>query len=454
MTILLTISAYLLDMLIITIFLNNLFDRKESYNPRKYFCALIIVEIVIFFNEWVMKLYPFAYAKPITVALSMITTFLLCFFFEASFRAKILAACIFQVLVSVGETVFTYMVSEINPDFINTGSTDILYNTMNSGSKLVLLACCISIAFFWRKDRGEAQTEYHILLLSTPLITLGIYCILSLKVIYKGDALFYNLLFICLAALNVVNFMLIKKSQTYTVMKFQNAQMEQQIQFQKEKYNQLSEAYRQNRRLIHDVKKHYFSVQKYIEHQDFDSLFTYIRSAVEDLEYTYAKYNTGNLVIDAFLTNYENLFEASHIGFLTRLNVECSRIPVSDYDLCIILGNILDNALRECKRVNLQESKVLVRFLIEIETTDQDKFRIHTENLCPDKSMEVEQPDSLNHGYGLENIKKTVEENKGFVSVQVSDYFIMDILIPIIDESLRIAPVKDRGVSRESISAP
>ena len=43
MILLLSISTYLLDMLIITIFLNNFFERKEGFSQRKYLAALILV---------------------------------------------------------------------------------------------------------------------------------------------------------------------------------------------------------------------------------------------------------------------------------------------------------------------------------------------------------------------------------------------------------------------------
>ena len=439
MMLLLSISTYLLDMLIITIFLNNFFERKESFSHSKYIGALILVEITLCVNEYFLKTNDFSHAKLLTVVLSVATTFFLCLFFESSFLAKVLATCLFQILVSVGEIVFTYAVSKVNPDFLTTADTNILYNTMNSGSKFVLLILCICISFISKRGSGIHTVEHNILLLSTPIITLCIFCVVPIKNFYKDDSNFFDALFVCLAALNVANVLLINRTLSYDVMKFKNAQMKQQLTFQKEKYNQLSEAYRQNRRIIHDVKKHYFSINEYINHNDLDGLLEYTNAAASDLEATYVKYNTGNLVIDSFLTNYANLFSANHVEFVARLNVECARVPVSDYDLCIILGNILDNALNACKKAECSENN----FLIEIETTNNDKFRIHTENAMPetDESTENLKKSSINHGYGLENIRKTVKENNGFVTISTNDVFIMDILIPILDDSMRLSKV-------------
>lgn len=427
-------SAYSLDMLIITIFLNNLFPKKETFRTRNYLCALLAVEILIFINEILSKSNPTAYTKPLTIAISIITTLILCAFFNASFKLKLFASVLFQVLVSISEFLFTWIVSEINPSFFTIENINVLYNTMNGGSKLISLIFCISISIFWTKDADQSHTQYHLLLLSTPIITLFIYCVLSLKRVYSEDTFFYNVLFVSLFILNIINFILLKKNLSYTMTEMKNAQMSRQLIFQQEKYNQLSESYRQNRRLIHDIKKHYFTIQEYINHNDMQGLMTYTNSAIQDLESVYAKYNTGNLVIDSFLSNYETLFQANHISFTAHLNVDYNRVPINNYDLCVILGNILDNALQACQKSDLRNSQ----FYIEIETTNNDKFRIHTENTYKTANTPSHHKDNLIHGYGLPNIKNTVEKNNGFLSIDTSDNFIMDILIPIIDEHMRL----------------
>lgn len=430
MTCLPMLSAYLLDILIITIFLDNMFLGQKRYsNNVSYYFALCVVECLLFLNEYLVKTLNMPYAKAITMGISLVTTFFLCFFYKSSWRGKILATCIFQMLVSVGEIIFTYLILVINPDFLKVKNMNLLYNTMNNGSKVVLLILCLSIVFVRKRNSIISRWNYNMLLFSTPIITLAIYCILPLKKVYAEDAVFYNLLFISLAVLNVINFILIKNNQAFVAMKFANTQMEQQIRFQKEKYEQLSQSYRNNRRLIHDVKKHYYSIQEYIHRNNLQGLLEYTHSAIDDLESTYVKYNTGNLVIDSLLTNYDTVYEANHIHFSVHLNVDCGQIPIKDYDLCIVLGNLLDNALQANDKIEILEREVL----IEIETTENSKFRIHSENPLPEHDFDV-QKNVLHHGYGLENMKKVVSENHGFVTIRTAEYFVIDILIPIIAE--------------------
>ena len=134
-------------------------------------------------------------------------------------------------------------------------------------------------------------------------------------------------------------------------------------------------------------------------------------------------------MIDSLLTNYYTVYEANHIHFSVHLNVDYGHIPIKDYDLCIVLGNLLDNALQANDKIEILDREVL----IEIETTENSKFRIHVENPLPEQDSD-EKKNILHHGYGLENVKKVVSENHGFVTTHASERFVVDILLPIIDE--------------------
>lgn len=54
--------------------------------------------------------------------------------------------------------------------------------------------------------------------------------------------------------LNIVNYILIQRAFISTVVNYTNMNIQRQLDFQKGKFEQLSESYRQNRRIIHDVK--------------------------------------------------------------------------------------------------------------------------------------------------------------------------------------------------------
>ena len=434
MTYLISAVTYIFDIFIVSSYLKNMLKHFKKKYSTIYILCLILVEVILYINELLSSRYNSFSSVVITPALSILTTFALCCFFSNSIKARILTALSFQVLVSLGESFFTFIITHVNPDILDMTNKTLLYSIMNLGSKVMLFLLCLIVTIFFRNQKYDHPTEYSILLFTTPIITLVIFSFTPLHFLSENDnVFFYEMLFLCLSMLNIVNYILIQRAFISTVVNYTNMNIQRQLDFQKGKFEQLSESYRQNRRIIHDVKKHYFYIQEQINKQHFDDLKNYTSTAIQSIEDNYAKYNTGNLVIDSFITNYDNIATKNNIAFYVRLNVDFNRVPTNDYDLCIILGNLLDNCIAACIKCNNS------RYInISIETTDNDKFVIHCENRSPVIDSTARQH-SIDHGFGLSNISHTVEKNNGFfVYQQKNDIFYTDIMIPIIDESKRV----------------
>lgn len=429
----LIIITYTFDAFILSTFLSATQGKLKQGHRLHYFIVLFFSEIIIYANEQLISNYslPSYISGLYTAFISVVTTFALCLFYDSSLKRKILITFSFQLLATLGEWIFSAMILLIYPDILSTGSISMLYAIMNSGAKVILLLLRLIIHISFRARSQTVTAEYSLLLLTTPMVT----CILYICTLpYERSSVHGAMLLVCMTILNIINYVLIQQIQSSAHAIYNNKQLQQQLNFQKEKYRQLCESYRQNRRVIHDMKKHYFLIQEYIRDGRYSELIDYTSTAITDIENTYAKYNTGNLVIDSFLTSYDNLSANGGITFNAELNVDFNRIPTDDYDLCVILGNILDNALNACNSDSC--SKPYIR--ISIETTDNDKFIIRCENRAPsDDKGSGEQ--SVNHGIGLRNVQITVEKSFGiFVCEHIDDIFYTDIMIPIIDESKRL----------------
>ena len=85
---------------------------------------------------------------------------------------------------------------------------------------------------------------------------------------------------------------------------YQKQKLQQQIEFQASKYQQIAAAYRDTRRIVHDVKKHYFFMQDCIQKEQYLPIQNYLTEAINDLENSYNTVNTGHLVVDSLLNNF------------------------------------------------------------------------------------------------------------------------------------------------------
>ena len=288
--------TYIFDIFIISSYLKSMLKNFKKKYSVWYVISLASVEILLYVNERLSTHYSFIPTTITTLAISMLTTFGLSFFFANTIKARILTALSFQVLVSLGETFFTFIITNFNPSILQITDRILLYSIMNLGSKVMLFLLCMVTSLFFRNVKYEHPVEYSILLFTTPVITVTIFSFTPLQFLSESNnLLFYEILFVCLTLLNIVNYVLTQKTFAATIIKYTNMNIQRQLDFQKKKYEQLGESYRQTRRIIHDVKNHYFYIQEQINNHHYDQLLDYTSAAIHDMEDHYAKYNTGKL---------------------------------------------------------------------------------------------------------------------------------------------------------------
>lgn len=127
----------------------------------------------------------------------------------------------------------------------------------------------------------------------------------------------------------------------------------------------------------------------------------------------------GNSTVDA-LINYKHAIAKEH-GIEFRLNIFVpDRMTIDEYDMGVILGNALDNAIeavKECKKAE----KIIDIFIgarknaliINIKNPYEHELeRRKTGELLSTKN------DKENHGYGMKSIKEITEQNGGEVIVE------------------------------------
>jgi sensor histidine kinase regulating citrate/malate metabolism len=232
---------------------------------------------------------------------------------------------------------------------------------------------------------------------------------------------------------NIVNYFLlqniVKVQELYQVEEY----LEKQIEYQTGKYQQLSTAYRDTRRLIHDTKKHYFFIQSCMDERNYDAVVPYLKQSIKDMENTFLQINTGNLVVDSFLSNYISIAQKQGIQFRTNLQINPNDISIRDYDLSIILGNLLDNAISACNTI---EPTAPRQISVEMYTTTYE-FIIHIENTFRAQRYSKTDMEQLNHGYGTKNVEMiTLSYDGNYTHYEKNENYHAIVSIPFLESDL------------------
>lgn len=189
---------------------------------------------------------------------------------------------------------------------------------------------------------------------------------------------------------------------------------------QKKYYELVLKSEEDTRRFRHDMMNHMFCLENYLEEGKIDECREYIANITNSLNYSRKKiYHTGNKVSDVMLTNIlENKKDDVAVSVTGRLKED---IPISDFDLCIVVSNIVKNAVEAVNKQSDESNKY-----IKINFTMGKRFlRIEERNSIDEKQVEnakkfeTAKEDKRAHGLGVKNVKMIVEKYNGTFKSEV-----------------------------------
>lgn len=137
----------------------------------------------------------------------------------------------------------------------------------------------------------------------------------------------------------------------------------------------------------------------------------------------YLTVNTGNLVIDTFISAFHEKARIHGIEFNTDIYVNSSDIPVEAYDLCIVLGNLLDNSMKACIQNINDDRKIYIKIV-----TGEEHFVIVIRNTYNHNKKDNS---DLEHGYGIKNINAVVHKYCGLMDVEEGEWYCVNIIFPV-----------------------
>ena len=108
-------------------------------------------------------------------------------------------------------------------------------------------------------------------------------------------------------------------------------------------------------RLRHDMKNHIIALGGLLENKEWEKMRSYLKNMEEGAGIRTGEEVTGNQVVDALLEQKRKAAEEKNILWECDVQVPKSRC-ISEFDLCVLFGNILDNALEACERLPYSEA--------------------------------------------------------------------------------------------------
>lgn len=195
-------------------------------------------------------------------------------------------------------------------------------------------------------------------------------------------------------------------------------------------YDEVENMYRQTRGWRHDYRNHIQVLNSYAEQGDLEAVKRYLRELDMDLNTVDTAIKTGNRMTDVILNSKISLARSKNISVRADAHVPVS-LSTSELDLCIIIGNLFDNAIEAC--MQLPEEERLIRIYMEMKNTQLYMSFTNTTALKKQKKVSGRflSTKGSGHGYGLVRIDTIIERCQGYISRNSEDgAFTTEILLP------------------------
>jgi two-component system sensor histidine kinase AgrC len=197
-------------------------------------------------------------------------------------------------------------------------------------------------------------------------------------------------------------------------------------------YNEVGNIYKQMRGWRHDYHNHIQTMKAYLTLGKYEDMEQYLNDLDKDLTNIDTVVKTGNIMVDAILNSKLSLAINHGINIKATATVP-QKLQISDIDLSVIIGNLMDNAMEATNKLeNLEDGfiRVYIRVMKEqlyISITNSTGGEIKKIGL-----EYISTKLGTNHGFGLKRVDSIVAKYNGFINRQNEEgVFATEIILPL-----------------------
>ena len=347
---------------------------------------LLYILVMLYQGSWLKKLF----------SLGILCTIAM---FSDIFTYVITSACLHWSVENIGGLTLENLAVTIISSMLTLGIYEVMYH----------LKFCMRLKF---EDNFFEYKEMAVLSVCNVILSVPALMIFNdFSTIYHNARLVVHTVLVQFGAFTVLSM-----CDLYTIYKKTNTAYQAELKAEKAKAKwKVSDSAEQSvqdlKELRHDMRKHFWMIEYYVEHDEFKKLKEYVRSISDDLDKADNIFTNIPPYLSILIS--EKLKIARSKGIQTDAFIKISEFGMRDRDLNVLFSNILDNAIEAAEQVKEAHP------YIDLEVTkEKDVIQIKCSNSANELHYEggelvTTKEDKANHGFGMTIIKNTVRKYGG-----------------------------------------
>lgn len=358
----------------------------------------------------------------IMLLINIVILFGMSFAFDIKIVKRILILGLYIVLSMSLEILVTIIVAGIN----NISVDDLLFENIASYAiiaficKFILYILMMITAQFMQVKKGDIQWQYLCLHLTVPIASFLVLFIQSYFALHSQSKSVQAMVVISSAVLIIANIVVLlifeivnKKEKQIQINTFKVKELEKERMY----YENSIKSALQSNKVMHDLKHKLFEINENVSHD------SNAKRMIEDM---------CGIIKDAQLVEFTtisglNVLLNSKFKEIRNYSIELdykillgNNIKIESLDLCVLIGNLLDNAIEAAIKSEKKE--------IYFSLTEKNNYIIlRIKNTTINQEVKIgksTKSDPIHHGIGLKSINDIVEKYDGNMNFELKDgYF-------------------------------
>lgn len=380
------------------------FERKSTLPWYVLFCVgLIILSL-------------FCHKEIAIIGYTLIGVYVLAVgIYNTSISSRIFAVFYFAAIMMGAEIFTSGLISgiwNINlPNVFEYGLPRVLCILVAKLIQIFLVKASVYVAN-WKTNpslKSEPKLMLPLLLCQVFSIILAYYVFMICIDVFNDFPPIALLAMIGIIYMNTVVFWYFDRVKMAFEYKSRNDIAEYKMKLQKEYFEILNKHQQETDALWHDMKKHLSLMKTLINNGQQDITAEYIFELETQMNETLKLIRTDYPVLSALLT--EQMQRAKKAGIYFDIDVRLnSNMKIDSVDLCVILGNLFDNAFEACELLMPEDEKNITASIIQ------------RNNILIIKVKNTYVPNIIKrrfgkHGYGQKNIRRAIAKYNGKIDI-------------------------------------
>lgn len=191
-------------------------------------------------------------------------------------------------------------------------------------------------------------------------------------------------------------------------------------------YAEVENMYTKMRGWRHDYRHHIQAMKVHMAKGEIEEVAGYLDMLDDDLTHVETVVRTGNRIADAILNSKLSVAAERQIQVKAEARIPV-QLTVPELDLCVIIGNLLDNAMEAC--MELPPERRLIRIYMEMK--GNYLYLALTNTAGGRKKRSFLSSKGEGRGLGLSRVDAAVKKYGGYVARASEDEsFSTEILLP------------------------